>query len=297
MTMMPEIAARMFNTPLMLDVAKADVIARALGPRVLGHQVSVDAAGAEMGILPERLNRWRDSDGTSIAAPHRIGPVALIEIEGSLANKGTHIGRSSGVTSYEGIGAQLREIDDDESISALAVEIDSFGGEVDGCFACAEKLHRLSQKIPTIAILTDHACSAAYLLASACRSIIIPSTGYAGSIGVISMHVDLTGAAEKEGVKVTVLRAGAKKAKPGPFDTMTDDEYQEDIAEMEEMRAEFAEAVGRYRGSRLTRDAALATEAAVFRGEKAVAIGIADAVALPEDAFKAFLAEMGALPS
>ncbi|WP_404862079.1 S49 family peptidase [Georhizobium sp. MAB10] len=295
MIAMPEIAARMFNTPLMLDVAKADVIARAFGPRILGGTVDVDLQGAnDMGILPQRLNRWRASDGTSAATPHRIGAVALIEVEGSLANKGTHIGQSSGVTSYEGIAAQLEEVANDDSIKGLVVEIDSFGGMVDGCFACAEKLHRLSLQKPTIAILTDHACSAAYLIASACRSIIIPSTGFAGSIGVISMHVDMSGAAAKQGLTVTILRAGAKKAKPGPFEAMSEEEYAESIAEMEAMRVEFADAVGRYRGARLTKDNALATEAAVYRGAKAVDLGLVDAVALPEDALAAFIAEMDA---
>ena len=219
--------------------------------------------------------------------------VALIEIEGSLVNKGAWIGKSSGLTSYEGINVQIADCLDNDAIKGVAFEIDSFGGEVDGCFEFAENLFELSQKKPTIAILTDHACSAAYLLASACRQVIIPATGYAGSIGVITMHVDVSQWAKDNGLAVTVLRAGSKKARPTMFETMSEEEYQASIADLEAMRVTFAETVARYRAGRLSTKSALATEADTYRGQAAVDQGLADAVARPKAAFEAFVAEMG----
>ncbi|MFK4824838.1 S49 family peptidase [Paenochrobactrum sp. BZR 588] len=292
---MPEIAARLFNTPLMLNEGKANIIARAFGPRVLGREVDVQS-GTQMGILTEDMRALRDGwTGEKIYnGPKMVGNVAVIEVEGSLVHKGAWVGKSSGVTSYEGLNIQIADCIRRDDIKAVVFEIDSFGGEVDGCFDCADGLFALSAQKPTIAILTDHACSAAYLIASACRQIVIPSTGYAGSIGVISMHIDASEWAKKQGIDVTILRAGEKKARPGTFEAMSDQEYEEAISDLEEMRMEFAQKVARYREGRLSLEQIMATEADTYRGEKARSLGLVDAVASPRDAFESFIAATGA---
>lgn len=292
---MPEIAARLFDTPLMLHEAKANIIARSFGPRVLGQDIAM-ADTPEMGVLSQNMRELRDGwTGEKIyAGPKMVGNVAVIEVEGSLVNKGSWVGKTSGMTSYEGLNIQIADCLTRDDIKAAVFEFDSFGGEVDGCFACAEELYALSQEKPTIAILTDHACSAAYLLAAACRQIVIPATGYTGSIGVITMHVDASGWAKNQGLAVTILRAGEKKARPGMFEAMSEEEYSEAVSDLEAMRSLFAETVSRYRGSRLSVEAALATQADTFRGQAAVDLGLADAVGRPKQVFEAFLAAMSA---
>ena len=54
----------------------------------------------------------------------------------------------------------------------------------------------------------------------------------------------------------------------------------------------FAEAVGRYRGRRFSKAAALQTEADSYTGAQAAELGMIDAIASPSDAFDAFLAEI-----
>jgi hypothetical protein len=60
--------------------------------------------------------------------------------------------------------------------------------------------------------------------------------------------------------------------------------------ELEVVRFLFAETVAAGRGDRLTHASALATEAAVFRGADAIAVGLADDLADPVTAFHAFAA-------
>jgi len=60
--------------------------------------------------------------------------------------------------------------------------------------------------------------------------------------------------------------------------------------ELEDLRQLFAETVAEGRGRRLDTSRALGTEAAVFRGEAAVFAGLADEVADPVTAFRAFAA-------
>ncbi|MGV0817129.1 S49 family peptidase [Martelella sp. AMO21009] len=288
----PEIASRMFNTPLMLQPAKAETIARAFGPRVLGLD---DANGRQMGIVGEGLREEVDWYGEKIyRGAHRVrDQIGLIEIEGSLINKGKWIGQSCGMTTYEAIGIQADDCRTDDAIKGAIVEIDSFGGEVTGAFDCAEKLFELSAIKPTIAVLTDHACSAGYLLASACQQIIVPASGLCGSIGVVSLHVDVSGWLKKEGLNVTILKAGAYKADLNPYEAIPEDVLARELAELEEMRVEFAATVARYRAGRLSVEQALATEARVYRGEKAVEAGLADAVARPSQVLDAFEAQLG----
>ncbi len=296
MTNYPEIASRMFNTPLMLHPAKGDIIARAFGPRVLGHpDAAISVSGGEtMGIVGQKLRNAVDWEGDPIyRGPDRAAEgIALVEIEGSLVNKGKWLGKSSGMTSYEGIGVQISDCIQDASIRGVILEVDSFGGEVTGAFDCAELIHELSKVKPTIAVLTDHACSAGYLLASAARQIVIPATGICGSIGVISMHVDMSAWLAKEGLNVTILKAGARKADLNPYEPLPKEVVERELAELEELRVEFAATVARYRAGRLTPESALATEAGVYRGQKAVEAGLADAVARPSQVLAAFEAEL-----
>lgn len=289
MTNYPEIASRMFNTPLMLHPAKGDIIARAFGPRVLGMpDTNIQVAGGEaMGVVGNPMGEWLDE-----GEPRERNGIAIIEMEGSLVNKGKWIGKSSGSTSYEGIISQALAVMDDPSIRGVVFEVDSFGGEVTGAFDCAEVLFELSQKKPTIAILTDHACSAGYLQASAARQIVIPATGICGSIGVISMHVDMSAWLAKEGLNVTILKAGARKADFNPYEPIPKEVLEKELAELEELRVEFASTVARYRDGRLSLQSALATEAGVYRGQKAVEAGLADAVARPSQVLVAFEAEL-----
>lgn len=295
--MMPLLAERMFGTPLMIEDRKGAIIARALGPRVLGRPVglSEEYMGVIGDPIRDQVDAWTGEK--AYRGPKLVNGVAVIAAEGTLVNKGSFIGKSSGVTSYEGIGVQVADCAA-SSISGVIFEVDSFGGEVDGAFSCAEAIHELGKVKPTIAILTDHACSAGYLLASACRSIVIPATGYAGSIGVISMHVDATRWLDEQGVTVTVLRAGPDKARPQEFiESMSEADYAERMADMETLRDEFAAVVARYRSGRMSLEKILDTRSRSYRGAAAVSAGLCDAVARPQEAAQAFLQEVGAAAS
>lgn len=296
---MMRLAAEAFETPLMIDARKAAIIATVLGPRLLGTNVVVvdhavvdhDVRREHAGVVGEPIRRAmekRDAYGFM-----RVGAVGIIPIEGTLVRKGAFLGQSSGETSYEGLSAQVSRAMD-PSIKGVAFEVDSFGGMVNGAFEMADQIYALSQAKPTIAILTDFAMSAAYLLASQCRQIVMPKHGAAGSIGVITMHVDQSAALDKAGLKVTVIKSGAKKDQGSPLAAPADDFLARLQASVDATRDEFADVVARGRGSRLTKDAALATEADWYDGEAAVAAGLVDAIADPLKAFEAFAAAVNA---
>lgn len=295
-----QIALRVFNTPLMVDPAKALAFLSGLGPRITGQEITfqgldVDAADQAAAALPARASLF----GNDLAQRHQrngaqpfalIDGIAVIEVAGTLVHRGAWIGQSSGLTSYEGIAAQLQAARDDPAVRGIALDIDSFGGEVAGAFDLADRIRAARAQKPIHAFVAEHALSAGYALASQADRIILPRTGMVGSIGVVVLHADMSGALDQKGIAVTLIHAGARKVDANPYQPLPEAVHDHMQRELEVVRFLFAETVAAGRGDRLTQSAALATEAAVFRGADAIAAGLADDLADPVTAFRSFAA-------
>jgi len=295
-----QIAQRVFNTALMVDPAKALAILTGLGPRITGREIQIEgldvaAEDHHTATQPARASLFGD-DLTNRQARNGSQPfavvegIAVIEIAGTLVHRGAWIGQSSGLTSYEGIAAQLQAALADPAIRGIALDIDSFGGEVAGAFDLADRIRAARQVKPVHAFVADHALSAAYALASQADRIILPRTGAVGSIGVVAMHSDMSGALDQKGIAVTLIHAGARKVDANPYQPLPEAVRDRIAGELEDLRQLFAQTVAEGRGRRLDTLQALGTEAAVFRGEAAVFAGLADEVADPVTAFRAFAA-------
>ena len=280
------IAARAFNTPLLVEPTKAMAFLSGLGPRILGRRVElVDSGHAPDGTsappvrasilagnLTERLQQHGD-------APYPVvDGIAVIEISGVLIHRGSWIGQSSGQTSYEGIAAQIEAAASDPTVRGIALEIDSFGGEVAGVFDLSDRIRATRAEKPVWAFVAEHAFSAGYALASQADRILLPRTGAVGSIGVVVMHADLSGQLDQDGVRVTLIHSGQHKVDGNPYEPLPENVRDDIQREIDVLRFLFAETVAAGRAGRLSQDAALATEAATFRGTDAVSAGLADEV-------------------
>jgi signal peptide peptidase SppA len=295
-----QIAQRAFNTPLMVDPAKALAFLSGLGPRITGQEITfqgleVDASDQATATMPARASLF----GNDLAQRHQrngsqpyavVDGIAVIEIAGTLVHRGAWIGQSSGLTSYEGIAAQLQAALADPGVRGIALDIDSFGGEVAGAFDLADRIRAARAQKPVHAFVAEHALSAGYVLASQADRIILPRTGAVGSIGVVALHTDMSGALDQKGIAVTLIHAGEHKVDANPYQPLPEVIHEQMQRELEVVRFLFAETVAAGRGDRLTDAAALATEAAVFRGADAIAAGLADELADPVTAFRTFSA-------
>lgn len=295
-----QIAQRAFNTPLMVDPAKALAFLSGLGPRITGQEITfqgleVEATDQTAASLPARASLF----GNDLAQRHQrngtqpfavVDGIAVIEIAGTLVHRGAWIGQSSGLTSYEGIAAQLQAALADPGVRGIALDIDSFGGEVAGAFDLADRIRAARAQKPVHAFVAEHALSAGYVLASQADRIILPRTGAVGSIGVVALHTDMSGALDQKGIAVTLIHVGSHKIDANPYQPLPEAVHDQMQRELEVVRFLFAETVAAGRGDRLTHAAALATEAAVFRGADAIAAGLADELADPVTGFHAFAA-------
>ncbi|MDP7187022.1 MAG: S49 family peptidase [Paracoccaceae bacterium] len=305
----PQIAARAFNTPLLVEPAKAQAFLSGLGPRILGQPVGRDGK-EEL----EQTNSFAPVPRASLLAgdlaenfevrgdtPYPIvDGIAVIEITGVLIHRGAWIGKSSGQTSYEGISAQIDAAATDPKVRGVALEIDSFGGEVAGVFDLADRIRVLRQSKPVWAFVAEHAFSAGYVLASQADRILLPRTGALGSIGVVVMHTDLSGKLAEDGVSVTLIHSGSHKVDGNPYAPLPVDVRDDIQREIDVLRFLFAETVAAGRGAKCNAKAALATEAVSYRGANAVDAGLADEVtdlAGGFERFRAFVTARTSQPS
>lgn len=296
------ICSMLFEQPHLYHRRKAETVIRMLGPRLAGMPITVvNPEGVtdhvafangrpSAGVIGDFMGRRFDRDQR---APFPIiDGVAVIPVEGTLVQKGAWLGSSSGETSYQGLMTQITRAHRHAGVKGVVFEIDSFGGMVNGAFETATAIRNLSSSKPTLAILTDFAYSAGYLLASQARQIIMPPLGGAGSIGVVTMHADFSGHLDKEGIKVTLIHAGRHKVDGNPYEALPDDLRRRLQGEVEAIRDVFAETVGKGRGARLSKEAALATEADSFNARQSLEVGLVDAIGDGQAAFEAFIEEV-----
>jgi signal peptide peptidase SppA len=220
--------------------------------------------------------------------------IALVPILGPLAKRGSFLDSLFGFGNYEDVQARFDAAVADPSIDAILLEIDSPGGEAAGAFDLADKIYSARGSKPVWAIANDSAFSAAYAIGSAADKLFLTRTGGVGSIGVLAAHVDQSGYDEKQGVKVTTLFAGSRKNDFNAHEPLSEDAAGFLQAEVNRLYGLFVDTVARNRG--ITPDTIRATEAALFFGDDAVKVGLADGVGTFESTIQSLAATLPPKP-
>ena len=269
MSQLVMIADRVLNRPLLITRDKAQVIMSVLAGRI---GISSPEASRFEGSAIET-----DETGRTNVKPYRIANgVGIITVTGSLVNRGAWVGASSGLTSYEGIGHQLKTAAADSAVSSILLDLHSPGGEAVGAFEIAALVRQIAASKRTIAVVNGMAASAAYAIASGASEIVTTETGVSGSIGVVLLHADFSRQLDREGITPTLIHAGAHKVDGNPFEPLSADVRDDLQAEVNAFYDAFLATVAKGRGNRLSIAAARKTEARTFIGKAAVDAGAAD---------------------
>lgn len=216
--------------------------------------------------------------------------MAIIPIHGALINR---FGGSWGfVTGYNYIRRMMNAALEDDDVKLIVFDVDSPGGEAAGCFELAAEIRASRDVKPSIAVVDSLAASAGYALASAASRMVATPSSKIGSIGVVAMHIDFSGALDQAGIKVTYIEApedGLKTA-GSPFKPLGDEAKKEFQNSVNRSYDDFVALVGANRG--LGDDEVRATKAKVYRADEALAIRLIDEVKTPSEAVSAFVAEL-----
>jgi capsid assembly protease len=281
---LPLLADRVLNRPLLIHPGKAETIFAVLEGRITLGDVAEAEAQAPAPDASRFKGGYRKPNGEATRFTRISGDTALISVTGSLVNRGAWVGASSGLTSYEGIGAQIDEVAADSDIQHVVFDIDSYGGEATGMSALASKIVAMRRKKYVVAVVNDVAASAGYGIASAADEIVVSQTSVVGSIGVVMMHVDRSREMEAKGLKPTLIHAGAKKVDGHPFGPLPDNVRADMERDVMAFYAQFLATVEAGRGKRrLSAEKARATEADTFIGEEAIRLGLADRMGSIDD--------------
>ncbi len=111
-------------------------------------------------------------EGEKLENAHQVtvrDNVAIIPVEGPLFRKADLFSAISGATSYQTIRADMEKALEDPSIKAILFDVNSPGGEVDGCSELADAIFAARDRKPIWCYVGGLGASAAYWLLSACR--------------------------------------------------------------------------------------------------------------------------------
>lgn len=213
---------------------------------------------------------------------------AIIPIAGTLINRYSY-GWSS-LTGYNFIRNQLSMALADDDVKGIVFDVHSYGGEAAGCFELAAEIRASRAVKPSVAVVDSAAYSAGYALASAASKVVLTPSGGVGSVGVITMHMDMSKALEDFGLKVTLIYEGEHKADGNPFEPLPAAVKKSIEASIHVAYESFASLVADNRAMDVqkVRD----TKSRTYRAEEAKSLGLIDAIATPSEAVRAFSGEL-----
>jgi signal peptide peptidase SppA len=179
------------------------------------------------------------------------GAIAVLPLHGMIAQKASMVNNASGPrgTSTEAFGKAFDAAMADPAISAIVIDVDSPGGTINGVPELAKKIASARGTKRIVAVASGMAASAAYWIASAADELAASPSAEVGSIGVYTVHSDLSGALAQEGVKQTVIRAGKYKAEGHPAEPLTDEARAALQARVDEAYNWFVGDVAKNRGT------------------------------------------------
>jgi len=207
--------------------------------------------------------------------------IAKIRISGTLLKSVPGWLRLFGfdVTGYDEITEQIEEAVADETVTAIELIVSSPGGMVAGVEGAAAAIYNARSLKPVSAVVEDLAASGAYWLTSQAQTISAGRTAEIGSIGVYTVYIDWTGAEDKAGIKVIVIRSGEHKAMG--WDKITESQVSAVKEIIDGLADQFVTAVAEGRNKSKDDIGKLAT-GRLWLAEAAREVGLIDMVTINE---------------
>jgi signal peptide peptidase SppA len=210
--------------------------------------------------------------------------IAVLPVVGPLFRYANLFTQVSGASSYELLAKDFTQAVENPDVKAIVLNIDSPGGEVNGCAEFADMIHEARGVKPIIAYASGDAASGAYWIAAAADEIVVSKTSALGSIGVVGVYRGNKG---EDAVEVVSSQSPYKRLDPD-----TDDGRARLQKRIDAMADVFVDAVAKYRGVASSHVQNHYGSGDVFIGDAAVKQGLADRIG----SFEKLLSELSGNP-
>ena len=178
---------------------------------------NIIAIGRRLGgvALPEPRTEEKviERVAAATAQSKRQKSIAVIPVSGALEARPTEMGAFFGMSSYETIGKVFDHFVNDETVSGIILDVSSPGGMVYGAEELANKIYSARGTKPIVAVANPLMASGAFWLSAAADRVVVTPSGDTGSVGVITEHVDMSKAYEKDGATVSLIKSAASPYK------------------------------------------------------------------------------------
>jgi len=221
---------------------------------------------------------------------------AIIPVSGVLAKHSRMVNGCSQPrgTSIEALREQFRAAMDDRAVNAIFLHIESPGGSVDGVADFADEVYQAGFEKPVIAFADELAASAAYFIGSQANRFYANQTAGVGSIGVYTVVVDSSKAAENIGLKFHIIRSGDHKGVGSAGVKVTEENIGTIQERINVLHSIFTNAVlrGRADAGLSGADLAKLADGQVHIGNDAVQRNLVDAIMTFDEALAAELPKL-----
>lgn len=236
------------------------------------------ASGGE--FTPDEIRAQISAERAQTSATSTQGTsVAVIPLRGVIAHRMDALEESSGGMSVERFGKMFRAALADPAVGTILIDVDSPGGTVPGVQEMASEMLAARGQKRVVAIANSLMASAAYWLAAAADEIVSIPTGAIGSIGVFSVHEDLSERAKQLGIAITLISAGKYKTEGNPFEPLSEDAKAHIQGRVDEAYEQFVKAVAKGRGVTPAAVRGGYGEGRVLGAKDALAAGLIDRIA------------------
>ena len=210
-----------------------------------------------------------------LSSPERMGTgnVMLLSLSGPITTQPSQgiFGTEPPMSSF--IIDNLKRADEDPSIDAVVLSIDSPGGGAVASYEVVEALKDVDK--PTVAIIRSVGASGAYWVASAADRIYANPFSMVGSIGVTSSYLEVSGLLERYNITYERLVSGDFKDAGSPVRKLTDEEREVLQTQIDRVHEIFMDDVIENRGLSGS-DLEVISDGRVFLGAESVDYGLVD---------------------
>lgn len=213
------------------------------------------------------IRSLKDNDGDfdTYAKDNKNAAIAVIEITGPIMES-------------KKIIEDLLVTENDKSIKAIIIRIDSPGGAVGPTQEIYEEIRRIDKDKPVYASFGTIAASGGYYIGAAARKIYANAGTLTGSIGVIMQFMDLSKLYEFAKVSPETIKSGVYKDAGDPSRALTPEEKQLLTGMVGEVHEQFRKDILLVRKDKIKGDFIAHTQGQVFSGEEAKKLGLVDEI-------------------